>query len=54
LFFAEGEPRSRAAASTILALGGDDFTLSIWKNTRHKPLVVFTDLFGREILDLGW
>ena len=54
LFFADSQTRDNTSASTILALGGDDFTLSIWQNTHHKPLVVFTDLFSREILDLGW
>jgi protein HIRA/HIR1 len=38
----------------MLALGADDNSISIWKNTRNAPLVVVKDIFERQILDLSW
>lgn len=38
----------------MLALGADDFSISIWRNTLHKPIVVLHDIFGRNLLDLCW
>nr|ODN94130.1 protein HIR1 [Cryptococcus depauperatus CBS 7841]ODO00483.1 protein HIR1 [Cryptococcus depauperatus CBS 7855] len=54
LFFREGQPQGRATASTMLALGANDFSISIWKNTLHKPLVVLKDIFGADLMDLCW
>ena len=38
----------------MLALGADDFSISIWRNTRYKPIVVLHDIFNRPLLDLCW
>jgi len=38
----------------MLALGADDFSISIWRNTLHKPLVVLQNIFGMALLDLCW
>ncbi|ODO10307.1 protein HIR1 [Cryptococcus amylolentus CBS 6273] len=54
LFFPQGEPKGRATASTVLALGANDFSISIWRNTLHKPLVVLKDIFGADLMDLCW
>jgi protein HIRA/HIR1 len=54
LFFRKGDAPGRATASCMLALGADDFSISIWRNTLHKPIVVLHDIFGRNLLDLCW
>ncbi|ORX40750.1 putative transcription corepressor [Kockovaella imperatae] len=54
LFFREGDDPGRATASCMLALGADDFSISIWRNTLHKPVVVLADVFNRPLLDLCW
>ncbi|WVQ72975.1 protein HIR1 [Cryptococcus sp. DSM 104548] len=54
LFFPPGEPKTRATASTMLALGANDFSISIWRNTLHQPLVVLKDIFGADLMDLCW
>jgi protein HIRA/HIR1 len=38
----------------MVALGADDNSISIWRNTLHKPLVVLHDVFSRPLLDLCW
>lgn len=54
IFFPPGEKKTRAKASCMLALGSDDSSISIWRNTRNKPLLVVKDIFERQILDLCW
>ncbi|KLT43237.1 WD40 repeat-like protein [Cutaneotrichosporon oleaginosum] len=54
LFFRIGDEPSRVNASCMVALGADDFSVSIWRNTMHKPLTVIRDIFNRAILDLCW
>ncbi|WRT70374.1 uncharacterized protein IL334_007372 [Kwoniella shivajii] len=54
LFFRKDDAPGRATASCMLALGANDFSISIWRNTMHKPLVVLKDIFGRDLLDLCW
>lgn len=54
LFFSEGVPQDRIHASCMLALGADDFSISVWRNTHHKPIVVVRDVFARQLLDLCW
>ncbi|RXK39445.1 hypothetical protein M231_03278 [Tremella mesenterica] len=54
LFFQKGAEPTRLTASCMLALGADDFSISIWRNTVHKPLVVLHDIFGRNLMDLCW
>ncbi|KAK8853078.1 hypothetical protein IAR55_003779 [Kwoniella newhampshirensis] len=54
LFFRKGDEPGRATASCMLALGANDFSISIWRNSLHKPPVVFKEIFGRDLLDLCW
>jgi protein HIRA/HIR1 len=54
IFFPPGAKKVRAKASCMLALGADDSSISIWRNTRNKPLLVVKDIFDRQILDLCW
>ncbi|KAK4689347.1 protein HIRA/HIR1, partial [Tremellales sp. Uapishka_1] len=54
LFFRAQDEPSRATASCMVALGADDLSISIWRNTLHKPIVVLRELFGRQLLDLCW
>lgn len=54
LFFLDGDKPGRATASTMVALGADDFSISIWRNTIHQPLVVLKDIFAMALMDLCW
>nr|XP_019010171.1 uncharacterized protein I206_04639 [Kwoniella pini CBS 10737]OCF48952.1 hypothetical protein I206_04639 [Kwoniella pini CBS 10737] len=54
LFFRKEDQPGRATASCMLALGANDFSISIWRNTLHKPLVVLKEVFGRDLLDMCW
>lgn len=54
LFFSKDITPSRLTASCMVALGADDYTISVWRNTLHKPLAVIRDVFSRQILDLCW
>jgi len=38
----------------MLALGSNDFSISIWRNILHKPIVVLKEVFGRNLMDLCW
>jgi protein HIRA/HIR1 len=40
--------------TSMVALGADDNSISIWKNSHTAPLVVVKDIFERQILDLSW
>jgi len=54
LFFADGDAPSRATASCMVALGADDFSISVWRNTAHKPVVVLDHVFNGALYDLCW
>jgi protein HIRA/HIR1 len=54
LFFLPNGEKTRATASTVLALGSNDFSISIWRNILHKPIVVLKEVFGRNLMDLCW
>ena len=54
LFFRKDDEPTRATASTMLALGSNDFSISIWRNILHKPIVVLKEVFGRNLMDLCW
>ncbi|ORY28137.1 putative transcription corepressor [Naematelia encephala] len=54
LFLPPNAPHTRPNASVLVALGADDYSISIWRNTKHKPLVVLQNLFERALLDLCW
>lgn len=54
LLFPEGEVKEASNASTMVALGSDDNSISIWRNTRSVPALVLKEVFDRQILDLCW
>ncbi|OCF32185.1 protein HIR1 [Kwoniella heveanensis BCC8398] len=54
LFFRKEDEPGRATASCMLALGANDFSISIWRNTLHKPLAVLKNVFTNDLLDLCW
>lgn len=39
---------------SVVALGADDRSISVWRTTDARPLVVAKEVFDRQILDLGW
>ncbi|KAG8800367.1 HIR complex subunit, partial [Serendipita sp. 399] len=39
---------------SVVALGADDRSISIWRSTDPRPLVVAKEAFDRQILDLNW
>lgn len=54
LFFPPDLEPKRATASCMLALGADDFSISIWSNISHIPIVVLHNLFENALMDLCW
>jgi protein HIRA/HIR1 len=44
----EDQPRS------VVAIGGQDATVSVWTSGNAKPLAVFRDCFGGAVSDLAW
>jgi protein HIRA/HIR1 len=39
---------------TMVALGADDGSISVWKTTSARPLIVAREVFGGHIMDLSW
>ncbi|KAG9029780.1 HIR complex subunit [Serendipita sp. 407] len=39
---------------SVVAVGADDHSISIWRSTDPRPLVVAKEAFDRQILDLNW
>ena len=39
---------------SVVALGADDCSISIWKTSLPRPVIVAKDAFDRQILDLAW
>ena len=39
---------------SVVALGADDRSISVWRTTDARPLVVAKEVFDRQILDLSW
>jgi protein HIRA/HIR1 len=52
--FPKGKKREASSASSMVALGADDNSISIWRNTNNVPTFVAKDVFDRQILDLCW
>ncbi len=51
------DPSSAVVASNIcsvVALGADDRSVSIWQTKSARPLVVAKEVFERQIMDLSW
>ncbi|CAK5284490.1 unnamed protein product [Mycena citricolor] len=39
---------------SVVALGADDHSVSIWQTKSARPLIVAKDVFDRHIMDLNW
>ncbi|KAF8306790.1 WD40 repeat-like protein, partial [Clavulina sp. PMI_390] len=39
---------------SVVALGSDDLSISVWQTKSARPLVVLKDVFDRPIMDLSW
>jgi len=51
LFRGTDSPKSVA---TVLALGGIDQSVSVWVTGHPRPVLVFKDVFERQVTDLSW
>lgn len=50
---ASGSP-SKPKQYCILAVGSRDRSLSVWMNTKQRPMVVIHELFNDSVLDISW
>ncbi|KZO90530.1 WD40 repeat-like protein [Calocera viscosa TUFC12733] len=50
----ESKPVASHNICSILALGADDRSVSIWQTNQARPLLVAQELFDRAVLDLSW
>lgn len=50
----EEEVISAEQLYSVVALGADDRSISIWRTTDQRPLLVAKEAFDRQILDLSW
>jgi protein HIRA/HIR1 len=39
---------------SVVALGADDRSVSIWQTKSARPLIVAKEVFERQIMDLNW
>lgn len=39
---------------SVVALGADDRSVSVWQTKSARPLIVAKDVFERQIMDLSW
>ena len=39
---------------SVVALGCDDLSVSVWQTKSARPLVVAKDAFERPVMDLSW
>ena len=39
---------------SVVALGGDDRSVSVWQTKSARPMIVAKEVFERQILDLSW
>lgn len=39
---------------SVVALGADDRSVSVWQTKSARPLVVAKEVFERQIMDLSW
>lgn len=49
-----GSPVVTANICSVVALGADDRSLSIWQTKSARPLIVAKEVFERQIMDLSW
>jgi hypothetical protein len=39
---------------SVVALGADDRSVSVWQTKSARPLIVAKEVFERQIMDLSW
>ena len=39
---------------SVVALGADDRSISVWQTKSARPVIVAKEVFERQILDLSW
>ncbi|KAF8490609.1 WD40-repeat-containing domain protein [Gautieria morchelliformis] len=49
-----GGPVATSNICSVVALGADDRTVSVWETKSARPLIVARNVFERQILDLSW
>ena len=47
-------PVSTSNICSVVALGADDHSVSIWQTKSARPLIVAKEVFDRQIMDLSW
>lgn len=47
-------PISTANICSVVALGADDRSVSVWQTKSARPLIVAKEVFERQIMDLSW
>ncbi|KAF9450204.1 WD40 repeat-like protein [Macrolepiota fuliginosa MF-IS2] len=47
-------PVATANICSVVALGADDRSVSIWQTKSARPLIVAKEVFDRQIMDLSW
>ncbi|KAF8956290.1 histone transcription regulator 1 [Flammula alnicola] len=47
-------PISTSNICSVVALGADDRSVSVWQTKSARPLIVAKDVFERQIMDLSW
>ena len=47
-------PVATSNICSVVALGADDRSVSIWQTKSARPIIVAKEVFGRQIMDLSW
>ncbi|KAJ8087366.1 HIR complex subunit [Marasmius tenuissimus] len=47
-------PVATSNICSVVALGADDRSVSVWQTKSARPLIVATEVFERQIMDLSW
>jgi protein HIRA/HIR1 len=47
-------PVATANICSVVALGADDRSVSVWQTKSARPLIVAREVFERQIMDLSW
>lgn len=48
------QPVATANICSVVALGADDRSISVWQTKSARPLIVAKEVFERQIMDLSW
>ncbi|KAK0215651.1 histone transcription regulator 1 [Armillaria fumosa] len=48
------QPVSTSNICSVVALGADDRSVSVWQTKTARPLIVAKEVFERQIMDLNW